>query len=79
MDKKADAGAGRALVAQELKDVEEKIMGADEKILALEERLFMELVTFAQDFIRRFRPMPTPSHGSTACFRLPARPRKTIT
>ena len=38
-------------ITQELKEYEEKIMGADEKILALEERLFMELVTFAQDFI----------------------------
>lgn len=38
-------------ITQELKEYEEKIMGADEKILALEERLFMELVTFAQDFV----------------------------
>lgn len=38
-------------ITQELKEYEEKIMGADEKILTLEERLFMELVTFAQDFI----------------------------
>ena len=38
-------------ITQELKEYEERIMGADEKILALEERLFMELVTFAQDFI----------------------------
>ena len=38
-------------ITQELKEYEEKIMGADERILALEERLFMELVTFAQDFI----------------------------
>lgn len=38
-------------ITQELKEYEEKIMGADEKILALEERLFIELVTFAQDFI----------------------------
>ena len=38
-------------ITQELKEYEEKIMGADEKILVLEERLFMELVTFAQDFI----------------------------
>ena len=38
-------------ITQELKEYEEKIMGADEKILALETRLFGELVTAMQDFI----------------------------
>ena len=38
-------------ITQELKEYEEKIMGADEKILALETRLFMELVTDMQDYI----------------------------
>ena len=38
-------------ITQELKEYEEKIMGADEKILSLETRLFMELVTDMQEFI----------------------------
>lgn len=38
-------------ITQELKEYEEKIMGADEKILALESRLFAELVTDMQEFI----------------------------
>ena len=38
-------------ITQELKEYEEKIMGADEKILALENRLFTELVTDMAEFI----------------------------
>ena len=38
-------------ITQELKEYEEKIMGADEKILTLETRLFTELVTAMQEFI----------------------------
>ena len=38
-------------ITQELKEYEEKILGADEKILALEERLFSELVVAMQEFI----------------------------
>ena len=38
-------------ITQELKEYEEKIMGADEKILALEERLFGELVSAMQAYI----------------------------
>ncbi len=38
-------------ITQELKEYEEKIMGADEKILALETRLFAELVTDMQEYI----------------------------
>ena len=38
-------------ITQELKEYEEKIMGADEKILSLEERLFAQLVTEAQNYI----------------------------
>lgn len=38
-------------ITEELKQYEEKIMGADEKILALESRLFAELVTDMQEFI----------------------------
>lgn len=38
-------------ITDELKQYEEKIMGADEKILALETRLFAELVADMQEFI----------------------------
>ena len=38
-------------ITQELKEYEEKILGAEEKILALESRLFTELVTASADFI----------------------------
>lgn len=38
-------------ITQELKEYEEKIMGADEKILVLETRLFTELVTDMAEFI----------------------------
>ncbi len=38
-------------ITQELKEYEEKILGAEDKILALEQRLFMELVADAQQYI----------------------------
>ena len=38
-------------ITPELKEYEEKILGADEKILALEEQLFNELVVAMQEFI----------------------------
>ena len=38
-------------ITQELKEYEECILGADEKIQSLEERLFNELVTATQEFI----------------------------
>lgn len=38
-------------ITQELKEYEEKIMGADEKILTLESRLFNELVTDMAEFV----------------------------
>ena len=38
-------------ITQELKEYEEKIMGADEKSLALESRLFNELVTDMAEFV----------------------------
>ena len=38
-------------ITQELKEYEEKIMGADENILALESRLFNELVTDMAEFV----------------------------
>ena len=38
-------------ITQELKEYEEKILGAEDKILALETQLFGELVEYMQDFI----------------------------
>ena len=38
-------------ITQELKEYEEKILGAEDRILALEQRLFMELVADAQQYI----------------------------
>lgn len=38
-------------ITQELKEYEEKILGAEDKILALEARLYAELVAFMQPFI----------------------------
>ena len=38
-------------ITQELKEYEEKILGAEDKILSLEQRLFNELVIAAQEFI----------------------------
>ena len=38
-------------ITQELKEYEEKILGAEDKILSLEAQLFNELVTGAQEFI----------------------------
>jgi len=38
-------------ITQELKEYEEKILGAEDKILSLEQRLFNELVVAAQEFI----------------------------
>lgn len=38
-------------ITQELKEYEEKILGAEEKILSLESRLFTELVTASADYI----------------------------
>ncbi len=42
-------------ITQELKEYEEKIMGADEKILSLEARLFAELVTALQEYIAQIQ------------------------
>ena len=38
-------------ITQELKEYEEKILGADEKILILEARLFNELIAAMQEYI----------------------------
>ncbi len=39
-------------ITPELKEYEEKILGAEEKIIALEQQLFNELITFAQSYIQ---------------------------
>ncbi|GIV33075.1 MAG: DNA mismatch repair protein MutS [Chitinophagales bacterium] len=39
-------------VTAELKEYEEKIIGAEERIMAMEEQLFQELILFIQDYIR---------------------------
>ena len=38
-------------ITQELKEYEEKILGAEDKILSLEQQLFADLVVYAQQFI----------------------------
>lgn len=38
-------------ITEELKQYEEKILGAEEKILTIEQRLFQELITYLTDFI----------------------------
>ncbi len=40
-------------ITQELKEYEEKILGAEDKILSLEQQLFTELVVAAQEFISK--------------------------
>ena len=42
-------------ITQELKEYEEKILGAEEKILSLETRLFNELVTASMDYITQLQ------------------------
>ncbi len=42
-------------ITQELKEYEEKILGAEDKILSLEQRLFNELITAAQEYISQIQ------------------------
>ncbi len=42
-------------ITQELKEYEEKILGAEDKILSLEQQLFNDLVAYAQQFITRIQ------------------------
>ncbi len=42
-------------ITQELKEYEEKILGAEDKILSLEQQLFTELVVYAQQFIQQIQ------------------------
>ena len=60
-------------ITQELKEYEEKILGAEDKILALETKLYNELVASLMDYTEARLP------NWTACFRLPMWPRPTGT
>ena len=42
-------------ITQELKEYEEKILGAEDKILSLEQRLFSELIVAAQEYIAQIQ------------------------
>jgi DNA mismatch repair protein MutS len=42
-------------ITQELKEYEEKILGAEDKILSLEQRLFNELIAAAQEYISQIQ------------------------
>lgn len=42
-------------ITEELKEYEEKILGAEEKSLALEAKIFNELITYLSDFIHAFQ------------------------
>ena len=42
-------------ITQELKEYEEKILGAEDKILSLEQRLFNELIASAQEYISQIQ------------------------
>lgn len=57
-------------ITQELKEYEEKILGADEKILILEAQLFNELIARCRSISLRFRSMPTSSPVWIVCFPL---------
>lgn len=51
MDSQTDAGHAERYITQELKEYEEKILGAEDKILVLETRLYTELVQALSEFI----------------------------
>ena len=46
-------------ITQELKEYEEKILGAEDKILALEAQIFNDLIVALQEFIPQIQSMPT--------------------
>lgn len=72
-------GAERYITA-ELKEYEEKILGAESRMLVLEQELFAALLAEAGPLRRaRYRPTLRSSPGSTACSRSPRRPSKRTT
>jgi len=56
-------------ITDELKKYEEKILGAEEKIIALESEIYATLVESLLQYIPPYRPTPTSSRGPTACSR----------
>ena len=54
-------------ITQELKEYEEKILGAEDKILVLETQLYTDLVQALMEFIHRYRLMRIRLHVWTAC------------
>jgi DNA mismatch repair protein MutS len=53
-DSKANTVNAERYITPELKEYEEKILGAEEKILMLELKLFAALVTSLKDYVRRY-------------------------
>ena len=66
-------------ITQELKEYEEQILGAEERIYALEVKLYGELVAEIQGIYPRSRPTPPSSPASTCSPASPALPSTTIT
>lgn len=64
-------------ITEELKEYEEKILGAEEKILALETRLFNELVLALTEYIPPIQ-MNANLIGRIDCLYLSPRPRRRI-
>ena len=54
-------------ITQELKEYEEKILGAEDKILVLETQLYTNLVQALTEFIPRYRLTPIRLPGWTVC------------
>ena len=64
-------------ITQELKEYEEKILGAEDKILILETRLYNELVSELADFIPAIQINATQIARLDCCCRLPMQPGPT--
>ena len=64
-------------ITQELKEYEEKILGAEDKILILETRLYNELVAELADFIPAIQINATQIARLDCCCRLPMQPGPT--
>lgn len=47
--------AAERYITEELKEYEEKILGAEEKISAIEQRIFMELISFLMGYLRELQ------------------------
>lgn len=71
-------GAERYITA-ELKEYEEKILGAESRMLVLEQELFAALLAELARYAAPIQPTLRSSPGSTACSRSPRRPSKRTT